>query len=88
MLPRQVDTLSIDIPEVMEMLFLRIIIEDKRSLLLCAVYRPQWHGSNPLHYLTDRLDDIMTTHDCQHVVIVGYLNHHLVMRAFTELTAV
>ncbi len=81
----QVNTLPIDIPK---MLFLHIILEDKSSLLLCAVYWPQWHGNNPLHYLIDRLDDIMTTHDCQHIVIVGDLNHHLVMRAFTELTAV
>ena len=84
----QADVLPVDIPEAMELLFLRVILEDRSALLLCAVYRPQWQGSGPLNYLIDHLDGIMTAHNCQNTVIVGDLNQHLVMRAFTELTVV
>ena len=79
----QVDTLPINVPDVMEILFLRIILDDRSALLLCAAYRPQWQGNDPLNYLTDHLDDIMAAHNCQNVVIVGDLNQHLVMMAFT-----
>ena len=81
----QIETLPIDVPDVLEILFLRIILADRSAVLLCAAYRPQWQGSAPLTYLTDHLDDIMAAHNCQNVVIVGDLNQHLVMRAFTEL---
>ena len=84
----QVDALPVDVPEALELLFLRIILEDRSALLLCAAYRPQWQGNNPLHYLTDQIDRIMITHNCQNVLIVGDLNQHLVERAFTELTVV
>ncbi|KAG0725267.1 Retrovirus-related Pol polyprotein from type-1 retrotransposable element R1 2 [Chionoecetes opilio] len=60
----------------------------KSAVLLCALYRPQWHGAAPFTFLTDQLDTIMATRDCQNSVIVGDLNQHLVKRAFTELTVV
>ncbi|XP_045103060.1 uncharacterized protein LOC123499311 [Portunus trituberculatus] len=72
----------------MEIVFLRVILADESGLLLCAAYRPQWQGNAPLNYLSEHLDDIMAAHNCQHVVIVGDLNQHLVMRAFTDLTVV
>ncbi|XP_045118181.1 uncharacterized protein LOC123508485 [Portunus trituberculatus] len=84
----QVDVLPVDIPAVMEIVFLRVILADESGLLLCAAYRPQWQGNAPLNYLSEHLDDIMAAHNCQHVVIVGDLNQHLVMRAFTDLTVV
>lgn len=84
----QIDFLTVNTPDVLEIMFLRALLEDRGALLLCVMYRPQWQGSEPLTYLTDNLDDIMATHHCQNVVVVGDLNQHLVMRAFTELTVV
>lgn len=84
----QMDALTTDTPLEMEMMFLRIILEDRSALLLCAMYRPQWQGSAPLTYLTEHLDDLMAAHSCQYAMVVGDLNQHLVARAFTELTAV
>ena len=72
----------------MKILFLCIIFEDRSTLLLCATYRPQWQGSDLLIHLTEHLDDIMVTHNCQNVRIVGDLNQHLVMRAIIEIIVV
>ena len=84
----QIDALAVNTPDPLEMLFLRVILQDRGALLLCVMYRPQWQGSEPLAYLTDNLDNIMAAHNCQNVVVAGDLNQHLVMRAFTELTVV
>ena len=64
------------------------MIADGNALLLCAMYRPQWHLSAPINFLTDNLDAIMETHNCQNVIIVGDLNQHLVQRAFNDMMAV
>ena len=80
--------LSVQTPDEMETMFLRLILADKSAVLLCALYRPQWQGSAPLTFLTEQLDHIVASHDCQNTLIVGDLNQHLVYRAFTELTVV
>ena len=69
-------------------MFFRLLLADKSAVLLCALYRPQWHGSAPLTYLTEQLDTIMATHDCQNTVILGDMNQHLVNRAYVELKVV
>ena len=83
-----VDLLPVNTPDKLEIMFARLILIDGSSLLLCAAYRAQWQGSNPLVYLKDNLDDIMASHNCQNVVVVGDLNQHQMVRAFTELTVV
>ncbi|MPC30742.1 hypothetical protein E2C01_024013 [Portunus trituberculatus] len=45
-------------------------------------------GVSLLTYLINHLDGIMAAHNCQNVAIVGDLNQHLVIRAFTELVVV
>ena len=84
----QLQLLPVTAPEEMEVLFFRLLLADRTSVLLCPLYRPQWQHSAPLSFLTDQLDTIMAAHTCQNVMIVGDLNQHLVSRAFTELTTV
>ena len=84
----QMQLLSVPSPEEMEVMFFRLLLADSTAVLLCILYRPQWQGSAPLTFLTEHLDDIMATHDCQNTVIVGDLNQHLVNGAFTELMIV
>lgn len=83
-----VQTLPVQIPSCMEMLFFRITLDNDEALLLIAMYRPQWQGADPLRYLTNHLDIIMEIHNCQNIMIVGDLNQHLVQAAFDELTVV
>ena len=84
----QLQHLSVPAPEEMEVMFFRLLLTDGTAVLLCALYRPQWQGAAPLAFLTDQLDNLLASHDCQNTVIVGDLNQHLVNRAFTELTVV
>ena len=84
----QVEELQIDLPREIEILFFRIEMADRTSLLLCAMYRPQWQGSMPIEYLTNHLDEISERYNCHNTIIVGDLNQHQVKQAFNELTAV
>ena len=84
----QIQLLTVPAPEEMEVMFLRLLLDDGTAVLLCVLYRPQWHGSAPLTFLTDNLDALLHTHGCQHTIIIGDLNQHLVHRAYTELTVV
>ena len=80
--------LPVNTPNELEIMFACLILTVGSSLLLCATYSPQWQRSNPLVYLTGNLDDIMASHNCENVVVVGDLNQHQVVRAFTELTVI
>ena len=84
----QLQTLEVNTPEWMEAMFFRVVLNPNSALLLCAHYRPQWQGRAPLDFLTDHLDGLLTIHNCQHVVIVGDLNYHLVQGAYEDLLAV
>ena len=84
----QVEELSIELPRELEILFFRIEMADKQSILLCAMYRPQWQGSRPIEYLTNHLDEISERYNCHNTIIVGDLNQHQVKQAFNELTVV
>ena len=70
----------------MEAIFFCLLLADNSAVLLCALYRPQWQGGIPLAFLTEKLDTIMDTHNCQNTVVVCDLNHHQVHRTFTGLT--
>ena len=69
----QVQTLTVNTPSWMEMMFFRVRLANSDSVLICAVYRPQWQGRDPIKYLTEHLDQIMEHHNCQNVLIVGDL---------------
>ncbi|KAG0717444.1 hypothetical protein GWK47_054424 [Chionoecetes opilio] len=47
-------------------------------------YRPQWQGREPIEFLHTHLDRLLQQYSCNHTVIVGDLNKHLVARAFEE----
>ena len=83
-----VQSLPIQIPSWMEMLFFRIILANGEAILLVAMYRPQWQGADPIRYLINHLDIIMETHNCQNVITVGDLNQHLIQTTFDEMTVV
>ena len=69
-------------------MFFSLLLVDNSAVFLCASHCPQGLGGTPLTFLIEQLDTIMATHNCQNTVVVGDLNHHLVHRAFMELTVV
>lgn len=83
-----VQLLNVDLPDALEIMFLKLFIGSVDSIMLTACYRPQWQGSAPLEYLRDNLDTLMMQHGCTNVLIAGDLNHHLVQRSFDELLLV
>jgi len=84
----QIQLLTVDLPDWMEAVFLKVILKSNESLLLCAHYRPQWQGRTPMDFLTENLDVLQTRNNCQHLLIVGDLNHHLIQPAYEDLLAV
>lgn len=82
----QIDLIFTDAPDDKDIVFLRIIIEDMNTMPLNAMYRPKWQRNDPLICLTQNLDSVMAAHNSQSTLIVGDVNQHMVMRAFTELT--
>jgi len=81
-----VQVISVDIPDHLEMMFLKI--HGESPILMCVCYRPQWQGREPLTYLQSHLDALLQKHECSHAIIVGDLNQYLVARAFDELLTV
>ena len=69
--------LDVDTPPQMEVMFFRVVLEDRSALLLCAMCRPPRQGPASLQYFTETLDEMMLVHRCRHVMVVGDLNHHL-----------
>ena len=76
----QADVLLVNTPDELEIMFAHLILVDGSGLLLC--------GSNSLAYLKDNQDNIIVSHNCQNVVVVGDLNQQLVARDSTEWTVV
>ncbi|KAG0712665.1 hypothetical protein GWK47_017958 [Chionoecetes opilio] len=64
------------------------IERDEDAILLCVCYRPQWQGREPIEYLHTHLDDLLQQHTCEHVVIIGDMNQHLVARSFDDFLTV
>ncbi|KAK8744024.1 hypothetical protein OTU49_000969, partial [Cherax quadricarinatus] len=54
----------------------------------CAMYRPQWQHADPINFLMENIDSLLLQHNCQHIIIVGDLNQHLLQRDFDDLLAV
>ncbi|KAK8387029.1 hypothetical protein O3P69_017997 [Scylla paramamosain] len=65
-----------------------VVLANHSALLLCAMYRPPRQGPDSLLYLTEALDDLLVTHCCQHILLVGDLNHHLEHNAYENLLMV
>lgn len=54
----------------MESLFFWVALADNQALMTCTMYRPQRQSPTPLEFLTDHLDELMTRHHCNHVLVV------------------
>ncbi|ROT68874.1 hypothetical protein C7M84_012936 [Penaeus vannamei] len=81
-----VQPLDVD-PNHLEIMFFKIWAQHQ-TVLLCVCYRPQWQGSEPIVFLQTHLDELLQLHTCNHVIIVGDMNQHLVARSFEELLTV
>ncbi|ROT71085.1 hypothetical protein C7M84_010604 [Penaeus vannamei] len=82
-----VQPLDVVLPSHLEIMFFKIWAQHQ-TVLLCVCYRPQWQGSEPIVFLQTHLDELLQLHTCNHVVIVGDMNQHLVARSFEELLTV
>jgi len=82
-----VQPLDVDLPNHLEIMFFKIWAQHQ-TVLLCVCYRPQWQGSEPIVFLQTHLDELLQLHTCNHVIIVGDMNQHLVARSFEELLTV
>ena len=69
------------------MMFFRLWTSRRDTILLCVYYRPQWQGSDPIHFLHANLDTLLLQHSCKHLIVMGDMNH-LVARPFEELLTV
>ncbi|XP_069987649.1 uncharacterized protein [Penaeus vannamei] len=82
-----VQPLDVVLPSHLEIMFFKIWAQHQ-TVLLCVCYRPQWQGREPIVFLQTHLDELLQLHTCNHVVIVGDMNQHLVARSFEELLTV
>ena len=80
--------LDVTLPDHLEMMFFKIWTLHHGSTLLCVCYRPQWQRGEPLAFLQIHLDNLLQQYSCNHTIIVGDLNQHLVARTFEELLTV
>lgn len=81
----QTQLLPAEAPPNMESLFVPVALPDNQAVMVCATYRPLRQGLTPLDFLADYLDELMTRHNCNHVLIVEDLNHHLEQAAYESL---
>ncbi|XP_070000716.1 uncharacterized protein [Penaeus vannamei] len=78
---------NVDLPNPLEIFFFKIWAQHQ-TVLLCVCYRPQWQVREPIVFLQTHLDELLQLYTCNHVVIVGDMNQHLVARSFKELLTV
>ncbi|KAK3878982.1 hypothetical protein Pcinc_016426 [Petrolisthes cinctipes] len=83
-----VQPLDVTFPDHLEMMYFKIWTKRHGSTLLCVCYRPQWQGSEPIQFLCTHLDRLLQQFSCNHTIIVGDFNQHLVSRSFEELLTV
>ena len=81
----QVQMLTVNMPQHLELSFHRLCLNSSDSLLLCVCYRPQWQGSDPINFIKENLDAMMMQYSCKNVIILGDLNQHLVQNCFDDL---
>lgn len=83
-----VQALNVEMPEHLELMFFKLWTHNQDAILLCVCYRPQWQGNEPIHYLHTNLDTLLHQHACEHLIILGDMNQHLVARSFDEMLTV
>ena len=76
------------IPDGLEIIIFKIIDAHGQGTLCCGCYRPPSQGTALFDFLMDNLDQLMMEHKCEHVVILGDLNQHIVQATFDNLLAV
>ncbi|XP_045109705.1 uncharacterized protein LOC123503769 [Portunus trituberculatus] len=80
-----VQVVEVDMPEHLELIFFKVWTHNNEAVLLCVCYRPQWQGSEPLHFIHTNLDALLYQQTCKHLIIIGDLNQHLVARRISHL---
>ena len=83
-----IQPLTPNIPDPFEIIFFKLFVDSNNSVLICALYRPQWQGRDPLEFLSDNLDNLMLQHNCTNVILLGDWNQHLVQDTFDEFLSV
>ena len=83
-----VQSIDIEMPEHLELMFFKLWMKSGEKVLLCVCYRPQWQGNLPIEYITNNIDGIMQQYACDNFILVGDLNQHLVARSYDELLTV
>ena len=83
----QIQVLDIPIPAGLEIMFFKLIDAKGRGTLCCGCYRPPKQGLRIIHYLTEQLDQLMTSLNCQKFLMVGDLNQHLIQLDFDQFCA-
>ena len=83
-----IQPLDPEIPDPLEIMFFKLIVNSSHSVLICALYRPQWQGRQPLDFLLNNLDSLMIQNNCSNVMLLGDWNQHLVQDTFDELLVV
>ena len=79
---------SMPVSRELEILALKVIDSESKGLLCIGCYRPPSQGTALLDFLTVNLDSIMTSSQCENVIIIGNLNQHIVRDAFSTLLVV
>ena len=80
-----IQPLDPDIPDPLEIMFFKLIVDNINSVLMCALYRPQWQGREPLDFLSNNIDALLIRYNCSNIILLGDWNQHLVQDAFDEL---
>ncbi|XP_042858570.1 uncharacterized protein LOC122244672 [Penaeus japonicus] len=84
----QLQIIDCDIPEILEILLFKIIDAQGHGTLCLGCYRPPSQGPVLINFLMENLDRLMTSNNCQHVLVIGDLNQNRIQTAFDTLLAV
>lgn len=76
------------IPAELEVIIFKIIGDRGRSILCLGCYRPPGQDTALVDFITDNVDRLMTTHNCENVVILGDLNPPGIRNAFDSLLTI
>lgn len=70
--------------DILEMMFffLKIITARKQSILLCALYRPQWQGNYPSKFLPLILDNLMMCYNYSNIILFCDWNQNFMENSF------
>ncbi|KAG0715323.1 hypothetical protein GWK47_012205 [Chionoecetes opilio] len=80
-----VEALEVEMDRHLEMMFYRLCTSRHDTTLLCVCYRPQWQGNDPIHFLHTNIDTLLFQHSCNHLIVVGNMNQHMVARQLEDL---